>query len=729
MFKKSCRVFGLVLLCILLASQPCLLRGQSRTDVITATENPKGWIITSHSSTYQLVVTDEGQVMPVYYGPAQHGIPQKPIGDNPGIPAEIPVRGGFANKTPVIEAIFYDNNRDIDLQFERAEISTLNGYPLLSIVQADRHYQFEVTSFIRVIPSLDLLEKWIEVRNLGNKSIRLENLQSGSISLPADVYELNYVSGYWGHEYQPQATLLTTGTKTIQVKDFKSYGIPAFILSRENNLGDVTGNAWFGTLHYSGNWRFDFDKDPEGSIQVAGGINFWDTWWNLKTGDTFSTPILTFGFTTAGREGVARTLSKYEKENVMKKANKDRLRPVLYNSWYATEFAVNEKDQLALAKIAKSLGVEMFVIDDGWFEGRVNDKGGLGDWTVDLKKFPNGLNPLIKKINDLGLDFGLWIEPEMVNPNSNLFRKHPDWVFNFPNRTANEVRNQLMLNLAREDVYDFLYQSLHTLLKDHNIKYLKWDMNRPLSEPGWPDAPLEMQREVRIRYVANLYKLIDTLRKEFPEVWFENCSSGGGRVDLGMLSRTDVFWASDNTDPIDRIFIQYSYLGYLPANTMISWTTHEDAHNTHPSLEYKFDVAMSGVLGVGYDITKWSDSQKSLAAKKIAEYKELRPLINNGIVHRLVSPYTSEKSALEFVSTDSGKAAVFFYNLGEVMHGSTPGSRNSTKVQLRDLDAQKRYKSSLDGVLYTGEYLMKVGVAWPLHGSYTSKIATFDRID
>jgi alpha-galactosidase len=367
----------------------------------------------------------------------------------------------------------------------------------------------------------------------------------------------------------------------------------------------------------------------------------------------------------------------------MPKNTVGKVRPVIYNSWYATTFNVNEKDQMALATIAKSLGVETFVIDDGWFKGRVNDKGGLGDWTVDLHKFPNGLNPMIKKINGMGLDFGLWVELEMVNPNSDLYRSHPDWVLNFPNRTRHESRNQLILNLAREDVYNYLHTSLFDLLKQHNIKYLKWDMNRALSEPGWPSAPTEMQREVRIRYVQNLYRLMDEIRKQFPDVWLENCSSGGGRVDLGMLSRTDVAWASDNTDPIDRLFIQYSYLGFFPANTMISWTTYEDAHDQQPSLAYKFDVAMSGVLGVGYDIIKWTNEEKALATEKIAKYKQIRPLIHNGILHRLISPYEHNRCALQFVSKDRKEAVLCLYNLNENMQGAT-----------NDIDTAKLLKHS-----------------------------------
>ncbi len=692
-------------------------------NTIERTKNPDGWIIHTGSSVYQIIVSENKEVVPVYYGDAaQASFEMKnPLWTN-NI-SEVPVRGGFTNKTPAVEVVFPDNVRDMELKFEKGEIINIEGYPTLKITQNDKMYPLQIISYIRVIPQCDIIEKWIEVVNKGKKgTIRIENLQSASLSLPAGSYELNYVSGYWGHEYQPQATLLTPGTKTLQVKDFKSYGIPWFIVGKENTIRDTSGPLWFGSLQYSGNWRIDFDKSPQGGLQIVGGINFWDSWWNLKPSEHFVTPKFIFGYTVDGQEAVSHSLHRYEKEIVMPKNTAEKLRPVLYNSWYATTFHVNEKDQLALATIAKSLGVEMFVIDDGWFKGRINDSAGLGDWTVDINKFPGGLNPLIKKINDLGLGFGLWVEPEMVNPNSDLYRAHPDWVLNFPNRTRNEQRNQLVLNLARQDVYDYLYQSLSNLLKEHNIKYLKWDMNRALSEPGWPSAPPEMQREVRIRYVQNLYKIIDGLRKEFPEVWFENCSSGGGRVDMGMLSRTDVFWASDNTDPVDRLFIQYSYLGVFPANTMSSWVTDEVAHDEHPSLAYKFDVAMSGVLGVGYDITKWTKEEKALATEKIARYKQIRTLIDNGILYRLVSPYEQNRCALQFISKDQKQAVLYLYNLAENMKGSTSDTRKSNILQLRGLVPEASYKVEGDDHVYKGAYLMKVGIAWPVRGSLNSKI-------
>lgn len=710
----------------------CLFGGLMATLAVVAQDNVihthadgKSWDIVTRSSVYRLAVNSAGDLQTVYYG---NKLMQESATGAQG--AEIPVRGGYASATPLLEVVFPDGVRDIELEYKTYEMADMDGYPVLTTVQADRYYPLEVRSHIRAIPEYDLIEKWVEVINTGKKgTVKIENLQSGSVFLPKDAYELTHYSGVWGHEFTPQTTRLTQGTKTLQVKDFKSYGASSFMIRPEGEHDRRMGKVWFGTLCYSGNWRVDFEKFFNGSVQVAGGMNFWDQEISLKPGQSFATPHILFGYAERGVEGVTLSLAPYVREKLLPASHRDRLRPVLYNSWYATTFNVNEEHQLALAKVAKELGVEMFVIDDGWFKGRVNDKAGLGDWTVDQNKFPNGLKPMIEKINAMGLDFGIWIEPEMVNPSSDLYRAHPDWVFHFPNRGRHEGRNQLMLNLAREDVYQYLYKYFHDLLKENNIKFIKWDMNKSLTDPGFPSAPADEQRAVRIKYVENLYRLVETLRKEFPEVWFENCSSGGGRVDAAMMSRFDFNWASDNTDPVDRIFIQDSYLTLFPANTMISWVTREDWHRQDPSLEYKFDVCMAGVLGVGYDITQWDDRQKKIATEKIAQYKTVRETVQKGDLFRIVSPYEENRSVLQYVNKSKREAVIFAYNMAEYPVNSIEEAQRTPLVKLRGLLPGEKYR--IEGVkgTFTGQFLMEVGIGLPLTGAYKSKIYTVKSIE
>ncbi|MDR0353229.1 MAG: alpha-galactosidase [Opitutaceae bacterium] len=691
----------------------------ARENAIIAGQDGKSWAIRTRSAVYHLAVSPKGEVNALHFGnPSQPAGQARPPGH------ELPVRGGTVSAMPVLEAVFPDGVRDIELEYKTHELLEIDGCQTLKIIQRDNYYPLEVTSFIRALPEYDMIEKWVEVAHAGAEGvIRVENLLSGSVFLPKDLYELTHYSGAWGHELVPQTTELTQGVKTLQVRDFKSYGASTFLVRPKGETGATAGKAWFGTVCHSGNWRVDFQKAFSGTVQIAGGINFWDQEIHLQPGRKFTTPRMIFGYTEQGSAGVTTALVAYAREKILPAPLRDRLRPVLYNSWYATTFDVNEAQQLALAKIAAELGVELFVIDDGWFKGRKDGGAGLGDWTVDRGKFPDGLAPMIKKINALGLDFGLWVEPEMVNPDSDLYRAHPDWVLHFPNRGRHHGRRpQLMLNLAREDVARYLYKSLRDLLAENNIKFIKWDANKALSDAGFPSAPAGEQRAVRIRYVENLYRLVETLRAEFPEVWFENCSSGGGRLDLGMMARFDCNWPSDISDPVDRIFIHDSYLALFPAGTMSTWVAEKDWHRRSLSLEYKFDVCMAGILGVGCDISGWNDSQRKLARGKIAHYKRIRETVQKGGVSRLVSPHDENRSVLQYTDADGRKAVVFVYNLAEYPGNTVPGTRRSPLVRLRGLRPDATYRIKEMKGSFTGRRLMEAGIDFPVKGAYRSGV-------
>ncbi len=716
----------------------CVQLSANEPQAITTMPDGKAWVLQTKSSVYQLGVGQDGVVKQLYYGNAARGTQlSNPLGD------EITVRGGYSQYTPAIEAIFGDHVRDIELNFTEARIETIENYPTLIITQTDKHYPLTVTEYLRVLPEYDLIEKWIEVKNTatGKKapSILIENCQSGSIFLPKNSYELTHYSGSWACEMQEQTTKLTQGTKILEVRNFKSFGSSTFCVRPEGETSETEGELWFGSVKYSGNWRLAFTQYPQsevvidrtatGLLQIVGGANFWDQSVTLKGGETFTTPRMVFGYSDHGMEGASQSLASFTREQLLPLAHRDKLRPIVYNSWFVTGFDVNEENQVALAHIAKDLGVETFVVDDGWFTGRTNGNSGMGDWTVDKNKFPNGIKSMIKRINDIGLDFGIWIEPEMVSLNSNLYKEHPDWIFHFPNRERHMChRDQFILNLAREDVYQYIHKCLSDLLRENNISYIKIDANQALTDPGVPSWPVEDQRAVRLKYYENFYRLIDQLRAEFPDVWFESCSGGGGRNDLAILSHMDFIWTSDNCDPVDRTFIQYSFLSTFPANTMLNLVCDGDWHGTQHLLEYKFDVSMYGLMGIGANIVNWTDEEREIAKRKIAQYKEIRHIIQFGDHYRLVSPYHTNRSVLQFVSKDGNEGVVCVYNMADYPNNAITDTRRTRVVKLRGLDAEATYTIEGDERQYSGSHLMNVGYEFPVWGAHRSGIFKINKL-
>lgn len=726
MTLRNSAVIGLAACMTLVSARP--VDGKTPDAITLVSQSPLIWRIETNASVYQLGVANDGIVVPLFYG--SQGVPGDirdfPLKVNPLVGStirEVPFRGGFVEQTPAVEVVYPDLTRDCDLTFQSHEIFTLDGAPCLRIDMLDKHYKLRVSSFIRVIADKDILEKWLILKNEADAPVLVENAQSGSVQLDADEYDLLHFSGRWSDEFMLHKTKLTPGVKTLQVRDFFSWTSPWFAVMPDGAADEHSGPVWFGQVAYSGNWRMDFDKSSSGALQLIGGVNFWDTALTLAPQQEFKTPKLIVGFSPDGLNGASQRLHDYARNDVLRKETRNTLRPVLYNSWFATEFDVKQEEQLKLAKRAKDIGVELFVIDDGWFKGRVNDKAGLGDWDVDKAKFPDGLNSFIEKITQMGMSFGIWIEPEMVNKDSDLYRAHPEWVLHYPYRVAHEQRNQLMLNLARQDVCDYLFGQFDKLLSENNIAFIKWDRNRQLSEPGWPDAPPQLQRQVRLRYIDNLNKLIDALQAKHPAVLFETCSGGGGRINLDMLSRMDQAWPSDNTNPTARIMMQYGYLNAFPAKTMASWVTDVDWHNAAPSLEYRFDVAMAGLLGIGSNIAKWDDRQVDIATKKIAQYKSIRDLVQDGTLYRLVSPFDTQRCVLQYVSADKSRAVVFMYNMWDTVQLSTNATKGSQFVKLKGLDPDAVYAvSDFWDRSASGRTLMNIGLPWLAWGDTASKI-------
>jgi alpha-galactosidase len=471
------------------------------------------------------------------------------------------------------------------------------------------------------------------------------------------------------------------------------------------------------------------EHTPYRQVRVTGGFNSFDFAYPLKPGESLETPPFYAGYSGSGFGGASRTMHRFERERILPGGGESRLRPVLYNSWEATTFNVDEAGQTALADKAARLGVEMFVMDDGWFGARNNDRAGLGDWFVNPQKFPQGLKGLIGHVNGLGMDFGLWVEPEMVNANSDLYRKHPDWVMNFPDRPRSELRNQMVLNLARDDVKEYLFGVLDKLAGEYNVRYFKWDMNRAFSEPGWPEMAPADQRKLWVRYDRNLYEIMDRLRARHPKLEIESCSGGGGRVDLGILQRVDEVWPSDNTEAFDRLRIQEGFTQAYAPKIMSAWVTDVPNMNGRSTpLDFRFLTAMQGALGVGANLNKWTERDSAMAARMIALYKRIRPTVQTGNLYRLASPGANDVTVNQYVAADGAQAVVFAFRHSQQYNTAAP------TIRLRGLDERAVYRvTSIDGKLLekqpqlSGAYLMRAGLNVNLRGDFDSTAVILDR--
>ncbi len=580
-----------------------------------------------------------------------------------------------------------------------------------------------------------VLGRWSKIENRGKETIVVEQAESATWNLPPrSSYELSSLTGRWATEWQLQTEALHPGAKVLESRrgSTSHQANPWFAIGSKGETTETAGPVWFGELGWSGSWRFTVEQTASERVRITGGTNPFDFSYPLAGGAALETPRFYGGYTSKGQGEASRILHRFQKAEILPQRPTPKVRPVIFNSWEATEFAVDEKSQVALAEKAAKLGVERMVIDDGWFGQRNSDFAGLGDWTVNAKKFPNGLKPMIDKVHALGMDFGIWVEPEMVNPDSDLYRKHPEWAMNFPGRPRSESRNQLLLNLAREDVRQYVFNFLDKLVSENDIAFLKWDYNRNWSEPGWDAVPLDQQKEIYVKFVDNLYGILADLRAKHPKLEIESCSGGGGRVDLGILRYTDEVWPSDNTDALDRLVIQDGFTRAYSPNLMMAWVTDVQSGPGHRfiPLSFRFLVAMSGSLGIGGDLNKWSAEDMTLAKEYTAFYKQVRPTVQLGELHRLMAPEGSETSAVQYVSADGKAAVVFAYLHSQHYWRPFPmvrleGLSPTAMYRVVPLDAKKVPGVAME---VNGSQLMGEGIQFNLRGDYDAAAVRLERI-
>lgn len=448
----------------------------------------------------------------------------------------------------------------------------------------------------------------------------------------------------------------------------------------------------------------------------------------LAPGATLVTPRLACAFSPDGLDGLARVWHRYERHLTGERM--DRPRKVLYNSWEATGFDVDAEGQLELAKVAAELGAELFVVDDGWFTGRPDDTGGLGDWDPDPAEFPGGFDRFVEDVRALGLDFGLWVEPEGISPRSKLYAEHPEWVYRIDGRPATLVRNQLLLDLGREDVQEFVIDTLDGLLGSHAISYLKWDMNRPPTERGRPGHPAGAdpeRQDLDAAHIAGYLRVLEHLRTAHPHVTVEGCAGGGGRVEHATIARTDVVWPSDNTAPMDRLRIQYGYLHAHAPHTMSSWVTDAPGvFDPRPrSLAFRFVNSMAGVLGIGADIRHWTPAQRSEAAGWIARYKEVRDVVHHGEVHLLGSP-ADPTCGVQYEEPGGDRLVVTAWNTGP-LDGAPLVPGRDARLRLRGLRPDAVYTDAATGTRYSGAYLLHSGLPFAWTATHDAELTVLAR--
>jgi len=645
---------------------------------------------------------------------------------------EYPGWGGTIYTEPTLKVAYPNGVRDVVLRYQSYKISGNTLTVELSDIKRPLHVALRYT----IDEETGMIGRSAAIRNDDNTDIRIDQASSAAWSLPVGAdYRLHYLTGRYGAEWTLQERRIDPGATVIESRrGSTSHGAnPWFAIDREGVSTEESGQVWFGVLAWSGSWQIRVDRNPRGDVRIVGGFNPFDFSYRLKPGESLETPVFYGGFSNHGMGGASRLLHRFERAHILPGAPKPKLRPVLYNSWEATEFAVNEKDQMALAEKAAKIGVERFVMDDGWFGARNTDHAGLGDWVVNKEKFPHGLKPLIDKVHQLGMEFGLWVEPEMVNPDSDLYRQHPDWVINMTGRPRSEARNQLVLDLARKDVRDYVLAAVDNLVSQNDIQFLKWDYNRSWSEPGQPDEDPADQQKLYVDYSHNLYGILAEIRRRHPKLEIESCAGGGGRVDLGIMAYTDEVWPSDNTDPYDRLAIQNGFThAYSPA-IMMAWVTDSPnwVNRRATSLAYRFLSSMQGGLGVGANLNKWDAADFSTATKMIAAYKQIRATVQQGNLYRLI-PAEDEfgRTATFYVSQDARQGVLFAF-----LHSSTELTVLPT-FRVSGLDPHRNYRVSevgttptTDAEVRSGAYWMNVGIDIPLVGDFQAKAYIFEAIN
>jgi alpha-galactosidase len=661
--------------------------------------------------------------------------PNSPAYSPDTIPQEFPTYGAGDFRPPAFEVQLENGTTVIDLTYRSHRI--LNGKPPLdglpaSYVESEEEAQtleielydslvgLSVILSYSVYPSYDAITRSAHYVHNGNESLRLQRALTMSVDLPHSDFDFLQLSGAHLRERAIYKRPLTPGGHTVESRrGVSGHQQNPFIALLSKGTDEEHGEVYGFSFVYSGSFLAHAEVDQFFTTRVQMGINPFDFSWLLEPGESFQTPEAVLVFSDQGLGGMSRIYHRLYRDRLCRGTYRHQERPILINNWEATYFEFDAAKLENIAKEGSKLGMELFVLDDGWFGKRNDDNSSLGDWMVDKGKLPDGLKDLAERIAKQGMALGLWFEPEMVSPDSDLYRKHPDWCLHVPDRRRTESRSQLVLDMSRNDVIEYVVDAVSRVLESAPIAYVKWDLNRNFTEIGSQLLPKERQRETGHRYMLGLYQALERITSKFPNILFESCAGGGGRFDPGMLYYMPQTWASDNSDAVSRLQIQYGTSLVYPPVTMgsnVSVVPNHQIGRVTP-LQTRGYVAMSGSFGYQLDLTKLSEAEKSVIGEQVALYKEIRGIVQFGDFYRLLNPFEIGEAAWMFVTEDRQEAVLFYFQVQAAVAGPIK------RLRLKGLDEQMDYRllTGEQNDIYGGDYLQRVGYILPaLKGDYQS---------
>ena len=720
---------------------------------ISFNQNKKMFHISSNKTTYIIKILDTNHLISLYWGKklnsdnVEYVFRTRDFGsfltntDNingfmiESTSLEYPSFGATDLRSPAIEFQFKDGTSATDLRYKCHNIykgkNKLDNLPATYIENDTEAETLEITLIdslknVEVILSYSVFEEFnaitrsVKVKNLSKEPVNIERILSANFDFKDAKFDFIQLSGAWARERDFVRTPLRRGSQSIESRrGASSHAQNPFIALARPDTNEHTGDIFGFSLVYSGNFLANIEVDMYENSRVQIGINPFDFKWLLESGEEFQAPEVVMAYSHEGITGMSHIYHNLYGKRLCRGKYRDKTRPILINNWEATYFDFDDKKIEAIAKEASSLGIELFVLDDGWFGKRNDDKSSLGDWFVNEEKLNGGLNNLANKINNMGMKFGLWFEPEMVSPISKLYEKHPNWCIHIDGRTKSTARNQLILDLGRNDVKEYIIETVSNVLKSANIEYVKWDMNRNMSEVASSVLDPARQRETSHRYILGLYEILEEITNRFPNILFESCSGGGGRFDAGMLYYMPQVWTSDDTDAIERLKIQHGTSIVYPNVTMgchVSAVPNHQAHRITP-LKTRGAVAMSGNFGYELDITKLSNEEKEIMKEQINFYKEVRDTIQCGKLYRLSNPFEDNDVAWMYVSDDKKEIIV------TLVRQYATVNRGFTNLKLKGLDENSSYEVVGENLTLGGDILMNLGLNIPMfEGDFASKV-------